>query len=33
MGWGKRALIWLLYVGLFAVVVINGMGWGGGFPG
>jgi hypothetical protein len=35
MGWGnrvKQGLFTAMFVALFVVTVIQGMGWGGGFP-
>jgi hypothetical protein len=36
MGWGNRTRQWLFAVAvtmLFVLVIVQGMGWGGGFPG
>ena len=32
MGWGKKLLNWLLALALIAPIVIEGIGWGGGYP-
>lgn len=32
MGWGKKLLFWLLVLVLVAPIMIQGMGWGGGYP-
>ncbi len=33
MGWGKKVVEWLLALALIAVpIIINGIGWGGGYP-
>jgi hypothetical protein len=32
MGWGRRVVTWLFALALIAPIVIQGIGWGGGYP-